>query len=195
MISRSSGTFSKACNVIYNPSLNCFWIFPLELYEKVPWSWVKILTKLGQNFTKCLVSWPHIHKIITWYPNTFGIICVKKSCIFHGDLQLSCWKFLLNHLTSWWKIGPKLWKNKKFSILRKISKLRNFNLSKQNLESLISWWTSFTFWHVLMNYDPWHLNLTKKSKFDFLVYSWLLISWLKINYQSIDLEESFESCH
>ena len=151
----------------------------MELYEKVPWSWVKILTKLGQNFTKCFVSWPHVLKIITWDPSTSGRSCVMKSCRFQGDLQLSCWKFLLNHFASWWKLGSKLWKNKKFSILRKISKLRNFIFSKQNLEILISWWKLFMFWHVFLNYDLWHLILTKKSKFDFLVYSWLLISWLK----------------
>ena len=27
------------------------------------------------------------------------------------------------------------------------------------------------FWHILMKNDPWHLILTKKSKFDFSVYS------------------------
>ena len=195
MISRSSWTFCKAWNVIYNPYLNFFWIFPLELYEKVPWSWVKILTKLGQNFTKCFVSWPYVHKIITWDPSTFGRSCVKKSCRFHGYLQLSCWKFLLNHLASWLKFGSKLWKNMKFPTLRKISMFRNFDFSKWNLEFLISWWISFIFWLVLMNCDPWHLNLTKKSKFDFSVYSWLLISWLQNSYfNPMDLQ-CFEPCH
>ena len=104
---------------------------------------------------------------------------MNRSCIFHGDLQLSCWELPLNHFVSWWKFGLKLRKNKKFSILRKFLKLRKFQISKQNLQSLISWWTSFTFWHVLMNCDPWHLNLTKKSKFNFSVHSWFLISWLK----------------
>ena len=102
MISRSSWTFWKACNVLYNSYLNWFWRLPLELYEKVPWSWVKILTKLGQNFTKCFVSWPHVLKIITWDPSTFGRSCVKQICRFYGDLQLSCWNFLFNHLASWW---------------------------------------------------------------------------------------------
>ena len=85
------------------------------IYEKVPWSWVKILTKLGQNFTKCFVSWPYVHKIITWDPRIFGRICLKKSFRFHGYLQLSCWKFLLNHLASWWKFGSKLWKKYEIS--------------------------------------------------------------------------------
>ena len=89
----------------------------------------------------------------------------------------------------------KVVKNMKFSTLRKISKFGNFDFSKWNLDFLISWWTSFIFWHVLMNCDLWHLILTKKSKFDFSVCSWLLISWLKINYQLIDIEGSFESCH
>ena len=57
----------------------------------------------------------------------------------------------------------------------------DIQLSCWNLEFWISWWISFIFWHVLMNCDLWHLNLTKKSKFDFSVYSWLLISWLKIH--------------
>ena len=155
----------------------------------------KILTKLGQNFTKCLVSWPHVHKIITWDPRSFGRSCVKQIFRFHGDLQLSFWKFLLNHLVSWWKVCSKLWKNMNFPTIRKFSKFRKFDFLKSNLDFLISWWTSFIFLHVLMNYDFWHLIFTKKSKFDFLVYNWLLISWLKINYQTIDLERSFESYH
>ena len=44
---------------------------PLGTIWKVPWSWVKILTKLGQNFTKCLVSWSYVLEIITWDPSTF----------------------------------------------------------------------------------------------------------------------------
>ena len=73
----------------------------------------------------------------------------------------------------------KLWKNMKFPTLRKISKFRNFDFSKWNLEFFISWWITFISLHVFMNYDLWHLILTKKSKFDFSVYNWLLISWLK----------------
>ena len=109
-------------------------------------------------------------KIITWDLSIFGRICVKKSFRFHGDIQLSCWKFLLNHLASWWKFCSKLWKNMKFPTLRKIYKFRNFDFSKWNLEFLISWWIIFIFWHALMNCDLWHLILTKKSKFDFSVY-------------------------
>ena len=76
-------------------------------------------------------------------------------------------------LESWWKVCLKIWKNMKFPTLRKISKFRNFNFSKWNLEFLFSWWISFIFFHALMNCDLWYLILTKKSKFDFLVYSWL----------------------
>ena len=141
------------------------------------------------------VSWTCLHKIITWNPWISRKSCVLQGFIAHWDLKLSCWKFILNHLASWWKIGSKLWKNMKFSTLRKISKFRSFDFSKWNLDFLISWWTSFIFWHVLMNCDLWYLILTKKSKFDFSVYSWLLISWLKMNYQSIDLKEYFEPCH
>ena len=117
-----------------------------------------------------------------------------KRVRFHGYLQLSCWKFPLNHLASWWNIFSKLWKNKKFPTLRKISKFRNFDFSKWNLEFLISWWISFIFWHVLMNYDLWHLILTKKSKFDFSVYSWFLISWLENSSVNPMLLRSFEPC-
>ena len=66
--------------------------------------------------------------------------------------------------------NTKLWKNMKFSTLRKISKFGKFDFSKWNLDLFISWWTSFICWHVLMNCDLWHLILTKKSKFDFSLY-------------------------
>ena len=59
--------------------------------------------------------------------------------------------------------------------------LKILTFQNKNLDFLISWWTSFIFWHVLMNCDFLHLILTIKSKFDFSVYSWLLISWLKIH--------------
>ena len=139
----------------------------MEACEKWSWSWVKILPKIGQNFTKCFVSWPHVLKIITWDPRSFERSCVKKSCRFHGDLQLSCWKFLLNHLASWWKVCSKLWKNMKFSTLRKFLSLEILTSQNEILTFLIAWWKSFIFWCVLMTYDLWHLNLTKKSKFDF----------------------------
>ena len=137
MISRSSWTFWKACSVLYNPSLNLFLRFPLELYEKVPWSWVKILTKLGKNFTKCLVSWPYVLKIITWDTSTFGRSYVKKKFIFNGDIQLLCCKFLLNHLASWWKFGSKLWKNMEFLSLE-ILTFQNEILTFQN--EILTFW-------------------------------------------------------
>ena len=155
----------------------------------------KTCLNLGKISVRYVSSWACIHKIISWDPRISRRNYVKQSCRFHGDLQLSCWKFPLNHLASWWKFGTKLRKNKNISILWKISKLRNFNFSKQNLESLIYWWTSFTFCHVLMNYDLWHLILTKKSKFDFSVYSWLLISWLKNSSVNPMDSQCLESCY
>ena len=128
MIPRSSWTFWKSCNAIYNPYLNCFWRFYLELYEKGPWSWVKILTKLGQNFTKSFSSWTAIHKIITWDPSIFLENFVNKSCIFHGGLQLSCWKFSFNPIASWWKTCGKLGENKKISILRNFLSYEKFQI-------------------------------------------------------------------
>ena len=56
-----------------------------------------------------------------------------QSCIFHGDLQLSCWELPLNHFVSWWKFGLKLRENKKFCILRKFSKLKISTFQNQNL--------------------------------------------------------------
>ena len=53
------------------------------------------------------------------------------------------------------------------------------SISNPNLHFLVSWWTSFMIWHVLMKNESWHLILTKKSKFDFLVYSQKLINWLE----------------
>ena len=54
----------------------------------------------------------------------------------------------------------------------------NFSISNPNLQFWISWWTSFIIWHILIKSDHWHLILTKKSKFDFSVYSWFWsIDW------------------
>ena len=142
-----------------------------------------------------LVSWTWFHGLITWNPSISRRNCVQKFFISHWDLNLSCWKFPLNHLASWWKIVSKLWKNMKFTTLRKISKFGNFDFSKWNLDFLISWWIIFIFLHILMNYDLWNLNLTKKSKFDFSVYSWFLISWLQnSSINPMDLQ-CFEPCH
>ena len=176
MILESSWTFWKAWNVLYNPSLKCILRYLLELAEKCPWSWVQNLPKLGQSFTKSFSSWTSIHKFITWDPRIFWEKFVKQSCRFHGGLQLSCWKFSLNQIASWWKSGEKLGKNKKIFTLRKILSYENFQIQNPNFQNWFSWSTSFMFWHILMNYDPWHLILTKKSKFDFSVHSWLLIS-------------------
>ena len=45
------------------------------------------------------------------------------------------------------------------------------SISNPNLRFLVSWWKSFMIWHVLMKNESWLLILTKKSKFDFSVYS------------------------
>ena len=55
MILRSSWTFWKVCNVLYNSSLKWILRYLLELGEELPWSWVQNLPKLGQNFTSYLV--------------------------------------------------------------------------------------------------------------------------------------------
>ena len=83
----------------------------------------------------------------------------------------------------WWKVG----KNKKISILLSYE---NFQIQNPNFQNWFAWWTRFIFWHILMNYDPWHLILTKKSKFDFLVYSWLQNS--SVNPMNL---RSFELCN
>ena len=178
MILRSSWKFWKACNVLYNSSLKCILRYFLELGEKLPWSWVQNLPKLGQNFTKLFSSWTPIHKFITWDLSIFWENFVNQSCRIHGGQQLSFCGLFLNQNASWWKSGEKLGKNKKIFILRKILSFENFQIQNPNFQNWFSWWTSFIFWHILMNYDPWHLILTKKSKFDFSVHSWLLISWL-----------------
>ena len=43
-----------------------------------------------------------------------------------------------------------------------------------------------------MKNDPWHLILTKKSKFDFSVYRQILISWLKNSFVNPMYLRSFE---
>ena len=77
------------------------------------------------------------------------------------------------------KLAQSYEKNMNFQHLENFLSFRNFDFSKWNLDFLIYWWISFIFLDFLMNYDLWHLNLTKKSKFNFSIYSWLLISWLK----------------
>ena len=136
MILESSWTFWKSCNVLYNPYLKCNLRYLLELGEKCPWSWVKNLPKLGQIFTKLFSSWTSIHKFITWDPSIFWEKFVKQSCIFRGGLQLSCWKFSLNEIASWWKSGGNLGKNKKISILRKILSYENFQIQNPNFDCL-----------------------------------------------------------
>ena len=101
MILESYWTFWKAWNFLYNSSLKWILRYLLELGEKLPWSWVQNLPKLGQNFTKLRSSSPCIHKLITWDPSIFKEKCVKKSCIFHRGLQILCWELSLNHYASW----------------------------------------------------------------------------------------------
>ena len=77
--------------------------------------WVKILPKLGQNFSKLKVLGTLVPKNITWDPSFFWENFVNQSCILCGGLQLSCWKFCLNPIASWWKCWGKLEKIKKIS--------------------------------------------------------------------------------
>ena len=150
MILESSWTFWKAWNVLYNPYLKWILIYLLELGENLPWSWVQNLPKLGQNFTKLISSWACIHKFISWDPRIFREKFVRKSCRFHGGLQLSCWGLSLNQNASWWKSGVKLRKTKKIFILRKIQSYENFQiqtlifkfgfLGKQVSHFGMSWW-------------------------------------------------------
>ena len=138
----------------------------------------EVESKSWPNYDKIslsfLVSWSYVLEIITWYLSTFGRSCVKKICRFHGDLQLSCWKFILNHPASWWKYGSKLWKNMKFPTLRKISMFRNFDLSKWNLDFLISWWISLIFWHVwwIMIFGTWIWPKSQSLTFQYTVDFW-----------------------
>ena len=92
---------------------------------------------------------------------------MKNICIFHGYLQLSCCKFLLNHLASWWKFGTKLWKKVNFPTLRKNSKSWKFWLFKMKFEFFVYWQTSY------FDMSWWNMILIKTSKFDFSVYNWL----------------------
>ena len=64
MILRSYWTFWKACNVLYNSYLKCISRILLELGEKLPWSWIQNLPKLGQNSLSYLV---HEHVFINLY--------------------------------------------------------------------------------------------------------------------------------
>ena len=93
----------------------------------------------------------------------FHVGCFLWIQLHHGEKVVKSWE-----------------KIRKFPYLEKFC-YEIFQIQNPNFQNWFSWWTSFMFWHILMNYDPWHLILTKKSKFDFSVYSWLLISWLQIS--------------
>ena len=127
MILESSWTFWKACNILYNTYLKFILRYLLELGETFPWSWVQNLPELGQNFTKLFSSWTPIHKFITWDPSIFWENFVNQSCRSHGGIQLSCWKFSLNQISSWWKSYEKLVKNKKTFILKKFLSYEKFS--------------------------------------------------------------------
>ena len=195
MILRSSWTFWKAWNVLYNPYLKWILRYLLELGEKLPWSWVQNLPKLGQNFTKLKSLWTPIHKIITWDPSIFWENFVNQSCIFCGGLQLSCWKFSLNPIASWWKSCGKLGKNKKFSILRKILSYEKFQiktlickfsfLGQQVSYFDISWW--------IMTLGIWFWPKSQSLTFQYIVDFWS-VDW-KFICQSIGLEQCFEPCN
>ena len=105
----------ETCNMYYNPSLKWNLKLQVELCEKWPRRWVKILPKLGQNFSKLKVLGTLVPKIITWDTSLFWENFVNQSCRLCDGLQLSCCKFCLNPFASWWKNGTKLGKNKEVS--------------------------------------------------------------------------------
>ena len=75
----------------------------------------------NRNFSKCLKLHvfhnfkPIFHHDTRGFRRNFQ----QEICRSHVNLQLSCWKFIFNHLASWWKIGLKLWKNMKLKHLEK----------------------------------------------------------------------------
>ena len=104
-------------NLVTSPTTYMFDIFEnssrnyVKLGQEVrSKSWLKML-KISLSV---LVSWTCLHKLITWNQSIFRTCHVLQSFISHWYLQLSCWKFPLNHLASWWKFDTKLWKNMNF---------------------------------------------------------------------------------
>ena len=81
----------------------------LNIFENSSWNYVnnchevrsKSFLNLGKISLSFQVSWTCIHKIINWYTCIYRRSCVIQCFIYHWDLQLSCWKFPLNHLASW----------------------------------------------------------------------------------------------
>ena len=109
-----------------------------------------------------MISWAYILK-----SNHFLDINPKgKSCRIRQDLKLSCWKFSLNHLASWWKLS---WSSE---IIKDIKYLEFF-LSLENLDFC---WLS---WLLMIKFDifkcldeSWSLKFNVDQK----VKVWLLLS-------------------
>ena len=97
------------------------------IFEESTWNHVKIFHEVRSKFwlkyskfhLNILVSWTCLHKFITWNPSIFRKFSDLQYFRSHWDLWISCWKFSLNYLASWWKFGTKLWKNVNFPTLRK----------------------------------------------------------------------------
>ena len=72
----------------------------MELSEKWPIRWVKILPRLGQIFFKLKVLGTFVQKVITLDTIFFLENFVNQSCILCYEQQLSCFKFCLNPFAS-----------------------------------------------------------------------------------------------
>ena len=98
----------------------------------------------------------------------------KESCRFHGIIQLSCWKFPLNHLVSWWKFGSKLWKKVNFQHLEKFLSLefltfQNKILTFWFLDEHVSYFDMF--WWIVI-FDTWFWPKSQSLNFQCTVDFW-----------------------
>ena len=108
MINSCSLMFWKSCNYVKKG------------HEVGIKSWIKLLKISPSVYSKI----PWLHEFITQNPRIYRKSPALQSFISHWYLQLSCWKFSLNHLASWWKFGTKSWKRLTFQHLEKFLSLR-----------------------------------------------------------------------
>ena len=131
------------------------------------------------------MSW--FHGPISPNPSISRKYSALKCFRSHWDLQLSCWKFPLNHLASWCKFGSKLWKNVNFQHFEKILSLKILTfqneiltfwfLDEQSSYFDMSWWN--------MIFETWFWPKSQSLTFCVLV-DFLSID-SNFNYQSFDL--------
>ena len=90
-------------------SITHIWI----VFENSIWNYVKkwheVRSKICLNLLKISLS---VYTKISWLhgPISLNLSIFWKLTLrekFDQDLQISCWKFSLNHLASWWKIVMK----------------------------------------------------------------------------------------